>query len=99
MSQSTQCLGSLVRLAMFVYSNAIFSYIAETKNIEWMASLEMHNLRKTITSENEELITEAYRIIDLHVEWSSSVHRDGCEEKEYVGKLGVEHTALGKLRP
>ena len=64
-----------------------------------MASLEMHNLKKTITSENEELITEAYRIIDLHVEWSSSVHRDGCEENERVGKLGVEHTALGKLRP
>ena len=49
--------------------------------------------------ENKELITEAYRTIDLHVEWSSSVHRDGCEENECVGKLGVEHTALGKLRP
>ena len=49
--------------------------------------------------ENGELITEAYRTIDLHVEWSSSVHRDGCEENERVGKLGVEHTALGKLRP
>ena len=59
----------------------------------------MYNLRKTSTSENEELITEAHRNIDLHVEWSSSVHRDGCEENEHVGKLGVEHTALGKLRP
>ena len=60
--------------------------------------MEMHNLRKTSTSENEELIAEEYRIIDLHVEWSSSVHRDGCEENECVGKLGVEHIALGKLR-
>ena len=32
--------------------------------------MEMYNLRKTSTSENEELITEAHRIIDLRYMWN-----------------------------